>query len=167
MMSRAGRQGVAVAIATEYVESDDLLVVVWDGVVSGSDWEAFARQRLADDPVWPRGKRRLADLTTFDPSQLSSTDIEAVTELFRERTGSIVGTRLAIVASSAWEKAREFEQVIDRLGSTTIVFNEVDGACSWLGIDSTSAREMLAALRRRLRAAQRAEGGSPGSSLDT
>ena len=86
------------AIATE-LQPDDVLFIVWDGVVSGSHWEDHTRQRLDDDPSWPSGTRRLADITSFDPSELTSPDIATVVELLRSRTSKLVGTRIAIVAS--------------------------------------------------------------------
>ena len=139
------------AIATELLEPDDLLVIVWDGVVSGSEWEAHTRQRLADDPTWPSGTRRLADITSFDPSELTTPDVATVVELLRTRLSRLVGTRIAVVASSGWAIARDFERQIDRLGTTTIVFNEVKSAADWLGIDVDVARTTT----RRLRAEAR------------
>jgi len=139
------------AIATELLEPDDLLVIVWDGVVSGSDWEAHTRRRLADDPTWPSGTRRLADITSFDPSELTTPDVATVVELLRTRLSRLVGTRIAVVASSGWAIARDFERQIDRLGTTTIVFNEVKSAADWLGIDVDVARTTT----RRLRAEAR------------
>jgi hypothetical protein len=137
-------------IATELL-SDDVLIVVWDGLVSGDHWEAHTRRRLADDPTWPSGTRRLADITTFDPSALTSPDITTVVELLRSRTSRLVGTRMAIVASGGWELAREFERQIDRLGTTTIVFNEVKSAANWLGIDVDVARATITRLRAQAR----------------
>jgi len=134
------------AIATELLP-DDVLIIVWDGVVSGDHWEAHTRQRLADDPTWPSGVRRLADITSFDPSALTSPDITTVVELLRTRTSKLVGTRLAIVASDGWQLARDFERQIDRLGTTTIVFNEVKSAADWLGIDVDTARATIKRLR--------------------
>jgi hypothetical protein len=133
-------------IATELLP-DDVLIIVWDGVVSGSHWEEHTRQRLADDPSWPSGTRRLADITSFDPSALTSPDIATVVELLRGRTSKLVGSRIGVVASEGWRLARDFERQIDRLGTTTIVFNEVKSAADWLGIDVDVARTTIKRLR--------------------
>ena len=139
------------AIASRYLDTEDLLVVVWDGRVSGEEWEGFARGRLAADPGWPRGTRRLVDVTTLDPDSLTPADVEANTDLYRDRVANMVGVRTAIVASRAWAIATEYERRIDRLGSTTIVFNYPAEACRWLGLDPDRAREVVAGLRRELR----------------
>ena len=138
-------------IASEYLEADDLLIVVWHGPISGDDWEQFVLRRLADDPTWPPGKRRLADLTTLDPSLLSAADVETVIPHYRERLQNLAGSRQAIVATEGWELARTFERRIDQLGATTIVFNDVEAACAWLAIDPVSARQVIDRLRAGLR----------------
>ena len=138
-------------IASEYLEADDLLIIVWHGLISGGDWEQFVVQRLADDPTWPPGKRRLADLTTLDPSNLSEADVEAVIPHYRDRVQNLVGSRQALVATEGWELARMFERRIDQLGATTIVFNDVEAASAWLVIDPASARRVIDRLRAGLR----------------
>ena len=139
------------AIASEYLEAEDLLVVVWDGTVSGEDWEAFVRAgRLAADPAWPPGTRRLVDITTLESDSLTPADVQANADLYRDRGASMVGVRNAIVASRAWSIATEYERRIDRLGSTTIVFNYLAEACGWLGLDPVRVRDVVTALRRDL-----------------
>jgi hypothetical protein len=138
-------------IASEYLEAEDVLIVVWDGLVSPADWEQFVRQRLRDDPNWPSGKRRLADVTTLDPSLLTSADVDVVTGLYHDRMENLVGTRQAIVATQGWDLARDFERRIDRLGATTVVFNDVESACAWLGTDAGVTRGVIDRLRSGLR----------------
>jgi hypothetical protein len=138
------------AIATE-LQPGDVLMIVWDGVVSGDDWETHTRRRLADDPSWPSGTRRLADITSFDPSALTSPDVATVVELLRTRTSKLVGTRIAVVASEGWDLARDFERQIDRFGTTTIVFNEVKSAADWLGVDVDATRSTIKRLRTEAR----------------
>ncbi|HEY5014413.1 MAG TPA: hypothetical protein VIK61_17145, partial [Acidimicrobiia bacterium] len=113
-------------------------MIVWHGRVSGTEWKQNVDAQLGDDPTWPRGRRRLIDLTSLGPSDLSSADIETVISFGRERildTGSVQ----AVVASRrwdlAWDLAGEFARRSIELGSTTIVFDRVDWACAWLGVD--------------------------------
>ena len=140
-------------IASEFVEAEDLLVVVWDGIVTGEEWETFARDRIAAEPDWPLGSRRLVDVTTLDPSSLSPADVATNTDLYRDRTTRMVGARTAVIAAGAWDIATEWERSIDRFGSRTIVFNYLPEACGWLGLDPDLAREVVTRLRRELRAA--------------
>lgn len=139
-------------IASDYVESDDLLVIVWDGQVSGAEWKQNVGQQVADDPAWPRGRRRLIDLTTLDPSEINSSDIEVVIAFGRERIHAVAGRRQAVVAVLAWDLAQEFARRSTELGATTIVFDRLEPACVWLGVDPAAARPVARQLRARLRA---------------
>ena len=139
-------------IANLYVDSDDLHVIVWDGTVSGADWKQNIGDQTGDDPAWPRGRRRLIDLTTLDPSELSANDIETVIAFGRERIHQVAGRRQAIVALTAWDLAQEFARRSSELGATTIVFDRLDAACRWLSVDVAAARSIVAKLRTELRA---------------
>lgn len=139
-------------ISTRYVESDDVLVIVWDGAVSLGQWEEVARVQLSDESTWRQGRRRLIDLTTFVPSELNTTDVAHIVALTRARIRSVAGRRQAIVAPSAWDLAREFAHQSEQLGATTIVFDRIDPACAWLGIDPASVHPVLVELRAALRA---------------
>ena len=144
-------------IASDYVESDDVLVIVWDGQVSGAEWKQNVGERLEDDPAWPRGRRRLIDLTTLDPSAIGVSDIEVVVAFGRERIHHVAGRRQAVVAVLAWDLAQEFARRSTELGATTIVFDRLEPACAWLGVDPAAARPVA----RELRAALRSDGSAP------
>jgi hypothetical protein len=138
-------------IATVYVEADDVLVVVWDGAVSLEEWERGVRAQLDDASTWRRGRRRLVDLTTCDPSELETRDVKHIIDVTREKIGSVAGRRQAIVASQAWDLATDFAGRSTQLGATTIVFDRLDSACAWLGADVAAIRPVLAELRAGLR----------------
>jgi hypothetical protein len=139
-------------IASDYVESDDVLVIVWDGQVSGAEWKHNVGEQLEDDPAWPRGRRRLIDLTTLDPSEITVSDIEVVIAFGRERIHYVAGRRQAVVAVLAWDLAQEFARRSTELGATTIVFDRLEPACAWLGVDPATARPVARELRAGLRA---------------
>jgi hypothetical protein len=138
-------------IATRYVESDDVLAIVWDGVVTLADWEHAVRAQLDDPSTWRQGRRRLVDLTTCDPSALDTSSVQYIVEITRERVASVAGRRQAIVAPYAWALATDFAARSTQLGATTIVFDHIDAACAWLGVDPAAIRPILTVLRADLR----------------
>jgi hypothetical protein len=138
-------------IAAEYSEDDDLLVIVWDGHVTWDDWEAFALQRQAEEPAAPRGRRQLADITSAR-LDMAASDGEKGAGLIRDRRHLVAGTRLAIVAAAGWHHAKAYQRSLDEFGSTTIVFNELRGACTWLRVDRAIADTRIRRLRDELRA---------------
>lgn len=142
-------------IASLYVDDEDVFVVVWDGTVSGEEWARVVDEQLNDDPAWPRGRRRLIDVTTFDPSELTADDIAAVIASARERIHTVAGRRQGVVAAHAWDLAREFAERSTALGATTIVFDRLDDACAWLHVDPAVVRPVVAQLRSELRATDR------------
>jgi len=139
-----------VGIANRFVESMDLFVTVWDRVVGRDEWEAMARRQVADER-WPYATRLLTDTTSFDPASLTREDVVAVATIFDENRRRLGGTKHAIIASRGWELARLFEVQIDPTGPTTIVFNYLEGACPWLGVEAGAVVGILDELRRDLR----------------
>jgi hypothetical protein len=138
-------------IATMYVESEDVLAIMWDGVVSLEEWERLARVQLDDPTSWKVGRRRLIDLTTCEPSDIETRDVKHIIDITREYIASIAGRRQAVVASHAWDLARDFANRSTKLGATTIVFDRLDAACAWLDADPAAMRPVLTSLRADLR----------------
>jgi hypothetical protein len=88
----------------------------------------------------------LADLTTVI-SDLDVDDVKAAAAVYAKSSPDMRGVRQALVASERWDLARVFEGTMDDLGSTTIVFNTLDTACTWLGVDIATARTVVNELR--------------------
>jgi hypothetical protein len=139
-------------ITSVYLDDSDLYVVLWDGTVTGVEWEAMIYQQCADDPNWTRHRRRLVDLTTLDPSALMATDFDRIFAFVREEMGSVEGRHLALVVAADFGKAPELPHLIAPLGATSVVFSDLDAACDWLGIDAVFARRVLVELRDELAA---------------
>ena len=134
-------------IGNRVVESMDLFVTVWDRAVSRDEWQATARRNVTDER-WPFATRLLTDTTSFDPRSLTKEDITDVAALFARR---LTGTKHAIIASRGWDLARFFEGQVDLDGITTIVFNYLEGACPWLGVEAGAVVPILDEVRRELR----------------
>ena len=137
-------------IAQRYVEAAELIVTVWDGSIVAEDWIESSRAQ-ATDPNWSPSRKRLTDVSSADTSGLVAADVQAVTGLYRDAHTAMSGLRLAIVASAAWELARETERLFDPLGVNTIVFTQVPTACTWLGVDSALVLPVIVELREQLR----------------
>ena len=132
-------------IAYRYLDHEDLVITVGDAVVTRDELVAFAERQVAD-PMWPFGARRLADLTTVE-SDLSPDDVEAAAAVYAASNPTMRGVQHALIASRRWDLARVFESHLDDLGSTAIVFNTLDTACTWLGVDVDSTRSVVNELR--------------------
>ncbi len=136
-----------------YIDQEKgITFVLWDGVVTADEFLAHVRH-LSSDVNWPPPERlHISDLrrTSLDPS-MDEAIITKAAKMYGEQQDKIANMRVAIVAGDAFDKAVVFERVISRYGASVIVFNVLNTACKWLGIDVTEAKPMLQRLRTQLR----------------
>ena len=126
--------------------------VIWDGEVSAEQWFQYA-QKLVAHPAWPTTIRFLADVrTVHDISTIHDPEIERVVEIFSASAGSLTGKKVAIVAREMFGRARRFTNATSRLGVSAVVFNNIDTACLFLGIDATYASQGLQQTREQMQA---------------
>jgi hypothetical protein len=81
---------------------------------------------------------------------VSSDVVKQMAVVMRERAAGLAPMKLALVASGAWDKARDLERGVEGSPLNTIVFNELMTACTWLGLNVDSARSILGELRADL-----------------
>jgi hypothetical protein len=130
----------------------NVIFVVWDGAVTGGVWLAHARSLLAE-PEWPAIFRIIGDLRTVsDTRSIRDEEIEKAAALFTADPAIVAGKRVAIVATEEFRKAKRFMELIARFRTTTVVFNTLDTACMFLGINLAETRQTLEELRTELRA---------------
>jgi hypothetical protein len=74
--------------------------------------------------------------------------VHELTDLYRQSAENLrVGKAAILVNESAYDRARLYEKQAIDLGVRMILFNTLDVACAWLGIDVTAARKELEQLR--------------------
>jgi hypothetical protein len=129
-----------------------LAVVLWEGVVTADDFLAHVR-RLCSDADWPPPQRlHLSHLgfTSLDAS-MDAAIIEKAAHLYGNHLQTGVNLKVAIVASEAFKKAVAFERVLLRYGVSVVVFNFLENACTWLGIEAEEIERTLRQLRGQAR----------------
>ena len=135
-------------IAYRIDKAAGLTIVVWHGEVTTDDFAAHV-SKLTADPDWPPGTRHIGDLTTAITIPVVATPV--IVEKFRAAQ-EWPTIRYALVARAGWEQAADFQQAVEAVGAATFVlFNEVQTACTWLGIDPTLMRAVINELRDQLR----------------
>jgi hypothetical protein len=128
--------------------------------VSVADGDMTLEQRreqittLAADPDWPKTQRLITDLTTLSAESRPSAErvAESSDDFLRQLAPHTENLRWAIVAHHTFHEAQMFERNLESQGPRIIVFNNVDTACTWLGVDTTDVRDAIDDLRRQLRA---------------
>ena len=129
----------------------NLFFVVWDGVVVWEDWFKHVRSLMADAD-WLAAPRFIASLQSVtDTSTIGDREVEQVRAVLDANREKMAGKRGAIVASEEFWKAKRFGEVIAPFGASVVVFNSLDTACAFLGIDWAETQPMIERLRARLR----------------
>jgi hypothetical protein len=125
---------------------------LWDGTVTADEFLAHAH-RLSSDAGWPTHKGlHLSDLRTAVVDASIDEDILGKAAALYGSHPRIAIVRLAIVAGEAFEKAALFDRLFLRYQPSAIVFNSLDIACAWLGIEVDRAERTLQQLLEQSRA---------------
>ncbi len=119
----------------------------WEGLITADEFLAHA-QRLLSDPAWPpRGGLHLTDLRFGRlHDSLDTATIEKMARMYGKHP-MIVSVKMAIVASEEFTKASVFEHILLQYRPSVIVFNSLDTACTWLGIDTCATEKILANMK--------------------
>jgi hypothetical protein len=126
---------------------------VWDGVITIDDWRDHVRRQLAD-PQWPGGRLSLTDARSAR-HLFTAYEICDIAAMYRSEPARITGIRVARIGAEDSLAALTFQQAIGPSGPTTLVFDDLESASRWLGIQAADVQPMLDDLRDDLRTSDR------------
>lgn len=128
------------------VNSGSVVVEFWTGQVTHNQLLAHERLHLSDPSVKP-GAAVLVDAerahfgTTID-------EVKELADLYGQVIGRLkVGRMALLVNKETYERALVLLKEAEGYGVKVIVFNSLDIACTWLGLDVNVARTHLQALQ--------------------
>ncbi len=128
-----------------------ITISVWEGAVTVEEWRDLVRRQLAD-PDWPCGRLSLADATTAgNTAAISDEEICEVAAMYRTQQTRIAGIKAARVSPHETRGALTFQRAMGPSGPTTLVFDDLEAACAWLGVSVDDVRPTLEELREELR----------------
>jgi hypothetical protein len=126
----------------------NLICNLWEGTVTADEWLEQVR-RLTAEPDWPAITRMVCDLRTVkDVSTIGEAVIGQAVELLRAAPGDLRVKRCAIPASDAFRIATIYQNALAPYAGSVIVFNSLDRACIYLGLDLAATEATLESLRR-------------------
>lgn len=138
-------------ILHEYDGQRGVLRVVWDTVVTWQDWSRQI-EKVTSDLLWRSSQRFLADLRSVtETSTIGPTEVEEAVKAFGADRRSLMRKRGAIIALEEFGRARQFADGIGRFGASVVIFNNLDTACLFPGLDVVETSRLLEGLRRQLR----------------
>ena len=128
------------------LNSGSVVVEFWTGPVTHEELLAHERRHLSDPSVKP-GAAVLVDAerahfgTTID-------EVKELADLYGQVIGRLKVGRIALLVNrETYERALVFLKEVEGYGVKVIVFNSLDIACTWLGLDVNVARKQLQALQ--------------------
>jgi hypothetical protein len=122
--------------------------VCWDGPITIHLWKEHL-QRMIADPAFDRTLNQLTDIRLAEiEDTIDDNSMLEVIRLMKHEPSRFTGRRIAIVAAKEFDRARHFERLAASLHANLIVFVDLQGACTWLGLDSAAAEATLKGLRR-------------------
>ncbi len=131
------------SIIQKFDEQKRVVFVVWAETVTTEEWFGYI-SRLVSNQAWSRTPCLLVDLLPVrDTSSIGNAEIDRATEIFASDSKALRGKKVAVLARDEFGRARYFGDLVARLGVSLIVFNNLDTACLFLGLDLIYAYQAL------------------------
>ena len=142
----------------EYVvlNQGTMVVELWTRTISHDEVLAHGRRHLSDSSI-ARGASVLVDAVNAS-FETTLEAVHEVTDLYRRFGEELSVKKSALLVNRlTHDRAKLYERQASDCGVTVILFNSLDVACTWLGIDVTVASTELKKLRASI---SLMEGGS-------
>lgn len=120
----------------------DVILELWTGTVTLDEMMTH-KQRLLTDSSIKASASVLSDFTraTF---AVSPEDVRKLSALDNDPGGKSTIDRYAfLVDYGVYDEAQLFAEQVNRHGKSVIVFNSLELAATWLGMDYVTVRELL------------------------
>ena len=128
-----------------------IIYVVWDGRVTWEEWSKQIHIVMAD-PAWQKAPYILADLRSVtDTSSISIQELDQAISFFATDPAALKVKRGAVIARDEFGKARHFADRVSRYGTSLLIFNSLDTACLFLGLDLLETSHILESIHEELR----------------
>ena len=128
------------------VDDGRLVIERWVGTIAQAEFLSHERGKLQDTSI-VSGAKVLADARTAEFSETTTDLIEQVAGLYdHPDLRGRIATHAAVFGGKDFGMAKAWETELRRHGVNTIVFNNLEVACIWLGIDPAETQKQLDAL---------------------
>lgn len=128
----------------DYVMAMDgeIVLELWTGTVTLEELMAHKRGQFSN-PSIKSGASVLSDCRRAE-FEISPDDVSKLSEMENDPRGKSTIARYAfLVDNDTYERAQMFAEQVNRQGKSVIIFNSLDVAAVWLGMDSMKVRDLL------------------------
>ncbi len=130
-----------------------LAIEVWEGTVSSLEWTDHIH-RLSIDPAFPLVRSYVTDLrfASLDTS-IDDSKVEQMANIVGATIKQTQSNQIAIAAGKEFVLSKLFERLVVPYFAAAIVFNHLDTACAWLGLDYIEIEQEILCIRNSMRSA--------------
>ena len=120
----------------------NVVVELWTGTVTFDELMAHKKQLICDSAI-NAGASVLSDCTRA-VFAISPDAISELSEMENDPHNRPRIRRYAfLVRNDVYDRAQQFAHRVDKYGKSVIIFNSLEVACTWLGIDLLKTRELM------------------------
>ncbi len=120
-----------------------LVIERWTGQVSHAEFVAHEREKLQDTSI-VAGAKALTDARAAEFPETTAESVHEITDLYGDPDNPTgISTYAGVFGGKDFGMAKAWEAQSRRQGVNTIVFNNLEVACIWLGIDPAEAQRQL------------------------
>jgi hypothetical protein len=127
-----------------------LAITVWDGLITWDYWRKHL-EKLFSDPDYASMQLQITDLrnSSIGPT-ITDEEIKAMTDLLDSQRQKVSMKKVAMVAGDEWNKPKLAEFALHAISINAIVFNDLETACIWLGINIKEVTQDIYQIRLKL-----------------
>jgi hypothetical protein len=132
----------------EYVVAMDGKVVIerWTGIVDRHELIRHKEQQVSDPSIAP-GASVLSDCTKA-VFAIAPSEIGGIAAMDKDPgVNSKVNRYAFLVNNDVYDMARQFSDQVNNYGKSVIIFNSLDVAALWVGLDASTVRKLMDGIR--------------------
>jgi hypothetical protein len=132
-------------MALKYVVINDgkLVIERWAGAVAHAELVSHEKKKLQDEQI-ASGAKVLTDARTARLGETTLDLVREISDVYGDSDNKTsISASAAIFGSEDFEKGKVWEAQVRKHGVNAIVFNNLEVACLWLGIDLKETQELL------------------------
>jgi len=125
------------------ISDGELVIERWAGEIAHAELVSHERRKLQDESIAP-GARVLTDARAATLPETTLDRVDEIAEVYGDSGNKTrISASAAIFGSADFEKGKAWEAEVRKHGVNAIVFNNLEVACIWLGIDLKETQERL------------------------
>ncbi|MFA5833298.1 MAG: hypothetical protein WDA22_07475 [Bacteroidota bacterium] len=141
---------MTVSIQYNIQKEKNLIISLWHHNVTFDQWMNNVK-KLIVEPDFKQAVKQIVDIHIGSADiSIGQEEIKQVVDFIAQHPEVILGRKIAIVAGKEFNRSSFFTQLARSQFLNAIVFNDLQTACKWLGVDRQEAEVSIERIRKEL-----------------